>query len=102
MNKEQITEKYRSLIDVKIKDMSQRDAVFSTLYIRNQQKYLFSKKPKPLTSFEAWETLGVSRLADVVFKLKKDGLNIETVTVRGKNKFGHNVTFGGYILNIGD
>lgn len=32
-----------------------------------------------ITSRDAWDMYGITRLADVVYKLKKDGENIETI-----------------------
>ena len=43
---------------------------------------------KTITPFEAWSKLGIYRLSDTVFRLRKNGLNIVTNLVDVQNQFG--------------
>ena len=52
-----------------------------------------------LTSIEALDELGVSRLADVIMRLKRDGHNITTEHVLGQNRFGEPTKYGRYHLH---
>lgn len=54
------------------------------------------QKGKSITSREAWEAYGCSRLADVIFKLRKEGYAISRETVEGKTKLGANAHYGRY------
>lgn len=47
--------------------------------------YLHLKKHKHITSWEAIKLYRATRLADIVYKLKKQGFNIETLMVDGEN-----------------
>jgi len=47
--------------------------------------YLHLKKHKHITSWEAINLYRATRLADIVYKLKNHGFNIETVMVDGEN-----------------
>ena len=42
--------------------------------------------------------LGNTRLAATIFELKKDGYNISSETVKGKNKFGDTISYAKYKL----
>ena len=41
-----------------------------------------------ITSMEAWSMYHITRLADVVFKLRKRGYNVVTNTCVGSNEYG--------------
>jgi hypothetical protein len=47
--------------------------------------YLHLKKHKHITSWEAINLYRATRLADIVYKLKNQGFNIETLMVEGEN-----------------
>jgi len=49
-----------------------------------------------ISSMQAFAELGVTRLADVVFRLKKDGHNIVGETTYSKNRYGYTVGFSKY------
>ena len=51
-----------------------------------------------ITSIQAIELFGATRLSDIIFKLRKDGYEIETESVTKKNRYGHAVTFARYTL----
>ena len=41
-----------------------------------------------ITSMQAWDMYHITRLSDVIFKLRKRGYEIETVTCTGYNEYG--------------
>lgn len=41
-----------------------------------------------ITSDQAWRYLGVTRLSDVIFKMRKDGIRIETDTRTVETRYG--------------
>ncbi len=49
-----------------------------------------------VSSMEAFGDLGVTRLADVVYKLKKDGYIISSTTETTTNRYGTKVHFSRY------
>ena len=51
-----------------------------------------------ITSLEAWDKYGISRLSDIVYKLRKEGYNIETEMVEGRTKMGADAIYGTYRL----
>ena len=53
---------------------------------------------KTITSLEAINEYGITRLADVVFRLKKDGHNIVATDIKVKNRFGKSCTVASYSL----
>jgi len=50
-----------------------------------------------ISPWYAFKTLGNTRLAATIHALKKDGHQIETVTEKGKNKFGDPISYARYI-----
>ena len=50
-----------------------------------------------ITPMEADQCYAITRLADVVYKLKKRGVRIKTVTEYGKNRFGRPVCWARYV-----
>lgn len=50
-----------------------------------------------ITPREADQCYAITRLADVVYKLKKRGVRIKTVTEHGKNRFGRPVCWAKYV-----
>ena len=53
-----------------------------------------------ITSMEAFEKYGATRLSAIIFRLRKDyGKDIETRDITIKNRFGENCTFAKYVLN---
>jgi len=52
-----------------------------------------------ITSNEAFTWYGITRLADVVFKLRHDGYNIVTVDTVGKNRYDEDCRFATYVLH---
>ena len=54
-----------------------------------------------ISSLEAFRDLGVTRLADVIFKMKKDGIEINTRTEKSVNRYGDIVYFARYSFDRG-
>lgn len=52
-----------------------------------------------ITTFEAFKELGVTRLSDKIYRLKKKGCKINSENVTSKNRYGHNVTFSKYYFD---
>lgn len=51
-----------------------------------------------ISSREAFEDLGVTRLSAVIFDLKQEGYEFDTKTEHGKNRFGEPTHFARYSL----
>ena len=51
-----------------------------------------------ISSLEAIRDLGVTRLADVIFKLKKQGYNIVTRTEKNTNRYNEPVYYARYYV----
>ncbi len=66
----------------------------SRLSKQTQKKRLLDwlEKGQTITFLESWQRLGIARLSDVVFRLKKDlmkdGRTIHTELITVKNQFG--------------
>ena len=56
------------------------------------------KEHDSITSMEAIENYGATRLADIIFRLRKRGYNIRTIDCVGKNRYGHTCNYAKYIL----
>lgn len=51
-----------------------------------------------ISSLEAFQDLGITRLSAVVFDLKEDGHEFDTKIERGKNRFGERTNYARYSL----
>lgn len=51
-----------------------------------------------ITSLEAFQDLGITRLAAVIFDLKKNGVPIKTDRVSAINRYGEQVSFARYSI----
>lgn len=51
-----------------------------------------------ITSLEAIEKYGCTRLADVIYRLRKRGMQIETHDIPFTDRFGTKSVYGKYIL----
>jgi len=56
------------------------------------------KNEGSITSWEAVKEYGATRLSAIIFNLRKDGYNIESIPKKSKNRFGNSVTFVEYVL----
>lgn len=53
---------------------------------------------RTITQNDAFAWFACTRLSARIFDLRKEGYNIETVMVKGKNRFGASVRYAGYRL----
>lgn len=51
-----------------------------------------------ITSMEAFQLYGCTRLASQVFSLRKQGWDIKTLDVEGKTRYGTSCTYAKYVL----
>lgn len=56
------------------------------------------RKYKKITSFDAVNKYGATRLSGIIFKLKNRGYEIETEIVNGKTRYGNHVRYAVYHL----
>jgi hypothetical protein len=57
------------------------------------------KQFQTITSLEAIKEYGATRLSDIIFRLRKEGYNIESLPFIKTNRFGNSVTLSKYFLN---
>ena len=60
-------------------------------------RYLKTHK-RGITSIQAIELFGATRLSDIIFRLRKAGYDIETEQITKKNRYGHTTTYACYKL----
>lgn len=56
------------------------------------------KEHGSITSIEAIEQYGATRLSAIIYKLRKRGFNIETITIPFTDRYGTKSQYGKYIL----
>jgi len=56
------------------------------------------RKYKTITSYEAIERFGATRLSGIIFILRERGYGIDTKMVQGKNRYGHVTSYAVYHL----
>lgn len=57
------------------------------------------KEHGSITSNEAWELYGATRLSAIIFNLRRRGHDIETVTMGMTDRYGHAVNYAKYVLH---
>lgn len=57
------------------------------------------QKNGSITSMEAFELYGATRLSAIIFNLRKKGYDIETEDARCTDRYGHVCNFAKYVLN---
>ena len=69
----------------------------------NQNKAILNHlmKNKSITSLEAINLYGATRLSAIIYNLRKSGYDITSKTTAGINRFGNKTYFSKYILNNG-
>lgn len=55
-----------------------------------------------ITSWQAIQQYGATRLSDIIFRLRKQGYDIQTKTECAKDRNGNTCQFAKYILNRED
>lgn len=58
----------------------------------------YLRKHKKITSIEAFEKFGATRLSAIIFNFRKMGMNIQTKSVVTKNRYGETTVYAEYIL----
>lgn len=53
---------------------------------------------KGITSLQAIEKFGATRLPDIIYRLGKDGYKFKKESITKKNRYGHTTTFTRYTL----
>ena len=53
-----------------------------------------------LTSMQAFLEYGITRLSAIIYNLRKEGHNIESIPIDKQNRYGRHVRFAKYILNV--
>lgn len=56
------------------------------------------KKYGTITQLEAFEKFACFRLSAIIYLLRKEGYDIETIDTKGKNRYGDTVYFATYKL----
>ncbi len=56
------------------------------------------KTYKCLTSMQAIELYGITRLSEYIMELRREGWNITSERCKGKNRFGHTSSWCNYQL----
>lgn len=51
-----------------------------------------------ITSMEAIQVYGATRLSAIIYNLRRDGLKIVTESITQKNRYGNSTTFAKYKL----
>lgn len=57
------------------------------------------KEHGSITSNEAWELYGATRLSAIIFNLRHKGHDIETVTEGCTDRYGHAVNYARYVYH---
>lgn len=57
------------------------------------------EKNGTITSIEAIENYGATRLSAIIFNLRKAGYDIETVNIPFTDRYGNKTQYGKYILH---
>lgn len=57
------------------------------------------KKNGSITSLEAIDLYGATRLSAIIFNLRKEGYNIDTLDLPFVDRYGTKSHFGKYVLN---
>ncbi len=57
----------------------------------------YLKEQGSITSIDAWELFGATRLSAIIFNLRRRGHIIDTLSVAGKDRYGHAVNYAKYV-----
>ena len=57
-------------------------------------------KNQKITSWEAFEIYGITRLSHIIYLLRKIDYKIKSISTTKKNRYGHKVTFSTYTLEV--
>lgn len=65
---------------------------------QKEMVYKYLKTHSGITSLEAYDKFGITRLASVIFKLRQDGHPISSESIKVKNRYGVSCTVAKYAL----
>lgn len=57
---------------------------------------------KAITSLEAWQEYGISRLSNIIFKLRGEGYDIKSKLMKTMNRFGATCWVSKYVMEDED
>ena len=63
---------------------------------REVLKYM--QENEGITSMDAFKKFGATRLSSLIFSLRKQGYDIETIDMECIDRYGHTVRFAKYVL----
>jgi len=63
-----------------------------------REKVLNHLMNNSLTSMQAFEDYGITRLSAIIFNLRDEGYNINTTMYHGTNRFGNSCVYAEYTL----
>lgn len=66
---------------------------------KTKKVYAHLEKYGSITSNEAWEAYGVTRLSAIVFNLRRKGMDIETVNEECTDRYGDSSRYGRYVYH---
>ena len=65
---------------------------------QNERVHKYMKKHGSITTKDAYEQLGVTRLSARIFELKEHGVKIEKKSEKSRNRFGETVFYDRFYL----
>lgn len=65
---------------------------------QNERIHEYMKKHGSITTKDAYEQLGVTRLSARIYELKEQGVKIEKKTEKSRNRFGETVYYDRFYL----
>ncbi len=66
---------------------------------KTQKVLEYLQQNNTMTTMEAFELFGASRLPAIIYQLRKKGYNIETKMINSIDRFGNPCSYGLYIYN---
>lgn len=61
--------------------------------------YKYMRTHGGITSMEAFNMFGATRLSAIIFSLRKQGYDIETIDMECADRYGHLVHYAKYVLH---
>ena len=58
----------------------------------------YMAKNDGITSMEAFKNFGATRLASIIFSLRNQGFDIETIDMECTDRYGHTCRYAKYVL----
>ena len=65
---------------------------------KTERVMLHLKEKGSITSWEAIQLFRATRLSDIIFRLRSNGMNIETQMMRDKTADGYSMPYAKYVL----